>query len=648
MRLKTPLGFLFTLFIVTGVPTWVSAGSPVPSYLGSAVCADCHTSVSQEWANSHHALAWQMPDEQTVLGNFDDAIFEHQGVSSRFNQSGELFIVTTDKPDGTTTSFEVQGVAGVEPLQQYLVATETGRLQALDIAWDVDRQVWYHLYPEQDLRAGDGLHWTGPYKNWNARCAECHATGYAKNYDHQTRLYASEQVEVGVGCEACHGPGEAHVKWAKAPDRDDEYLWTGLNASGFLIGFTPESPDTEIHQCAGCHARREPLGDGNPLPGTTFYDAYRLALLRDGLYHADGSIQDEVYVYGSFLQSKMYARGVRCTNCHEAHTANLKSQGNALCIQCHSAVGNPQFQSLKLATYDDPSHHFHDAESAGAQCKNCHMVERIYMGIDGRRDHGFRIPRPDLSVEIGTPNACNDCHTDESADWAAIKIKEWFPDSIRRTVSFAQTFATARSDPGSVTDELLEISENQQQSGIVRASALQLLRDVSSVSIAARATPLIGDDDPLVRSAAIALQRGATPIDRIQRLVAALEDPVQSVRISAVRALLGEQIAHLPPNIATAHRTAMNEWRSSFMAKTDFPETHMAIGGMALVLRDSRAAEQAFREAVRLDPQLVDAWNMIVRIRAVVGDRDGARAALDDAILANPSNGFLLSLKEEF
>jgi predicted CXXCH cytochrome family protein len=498
------------------------------------------------------------------------------------------------------------------------------------------------------LKGGDGLHWTGPYKNWNGRCAECHATGYAKNYDPHARRYQSRQAAIGVGCEACHGPGESHVSWAEAPGSYDAARWQGLTEKGFTIGFSSGKPEIEIQQCAGCHARREPLFDSNPVPGTGFHDAYRLALLREGLYHADGTIQDEVYVYGSFLQSKMYARGVRCSDCHDPHAAQMKAEGNAVCTQCHSSAGNPSFPTLRKAAYDHPSHHFHETGSEGAQCKSCHMIERVYMGIDGRRDHSFRIPRPDLSAETETPNACTDCHAERGASWATAEIARRFPDADRRGPHYSQTFAAARNDPVAMAEKLLEISINNRLPGVIRASALDLLRAPADESIAARTVSLLADTDPLVRSAAIGVQRGAASIERVGRLIPLFEDPMRSVRIAAAREILDTPVAGLPPSIAAAAEKVMQEWRASLLAKADYPEIHIAIGGAALVMRNPQAAEQAFRETVRLDPQMVVAWTMIVRILTAVGDRNGARKALENALAANPSDEGLRSLSKAF
>jgi predicted CXXCH cytochrome family protein len=582
-----------------------------------------------------------------VLGNFEDAVFEHKGVKTKFSRRDGAFLVETEEPDGEQKDYQVVGVAGVAPLQQYLVETEPGRLQALDVAWDAERRRWYHLYPNQDLPPGDGLHWTGPYKTWNARCADCHATGFEKNYDPRMRRYESHQAEIGVGCEACHGPGEAHVAWAEAPPSYDAARWPGLTETGFTIGFSASAPETEIQQCAGCHSRREPFLDGNPLPGTPFHDAYRLSLLREGLYYADGTIRDEVYVYGSFLQSKMYARGVRCTDCHDPHVADLKAEGNAVCTQCHSPDRNPRFPSLREATYDDPAHHFHEPETDGAACKSCHMSERVYMGIDGRRDHSFRVPRPDLSAKTGAPDACTDCHVGRDPAWATAEIQQRFPDNHRRGPHFSRVLAASWREPGSVQDSLIDMAEDNSLSAIIRASAIELLTVAPSEGLAARTALLLGDEDPLVRGAAVAAQRGAPAMSRMQTLAPLLDDPVKAVRIATARETLDVPIARLPPLTATAMRKAMKEWQASSLAKADFPETHLAMGGAALVMRNPQAAEAAFREAVRLDPQRVEAWAMIIRILAAVGNETGALRASEDAIAANPTNETLLMLKKQ-
>lgn len=627
--------------------TSAAAQSAIPAYTGSDSCTDCHTDAAAAWAGSHHALAWTPPDADHIVGDFDDATFTHKGVTTTFSREGDDFFISSDGPDGVLTRYPVAGVAGIEPLQQYLLETEQGRLQSFDVTWDVDGERWYHLYPDQDLPADDGLHWTGPYKNWNARCAECHATGFVKDYDPIERSYSSTQAEIGVGCESCHGPGEAHLNWATTREAFDPSPWSEITPLGLTIAFDQSDPEAEIQQCASCHSRREPFLDGNPLPGTPYHDAYRLSLLRPGLYHADGQIQDEVYVYGSFLQSKMAAKGVRCSDCHDPHLAAPIALDNSLCTQCHNPAGNPRFPSLPLAEYDDPAHHFHEVGSAGAECKSCHMTERTYMGVDGRRDHSFRVPRPDLSLQTGSPNTCTDCHADRDAAWAASVLETRFPDSRHRGEHFSQTFAKAWTNPASQAAGLEAIALQGDLPAIVRASALDLLSQVATAQTAERLEPLLADPDPLVRASAIAAQRGAEPMQRIQRVANLLSDPARVVRSAAARAFLDAPPMRLPDRLQTDLQAAMEEWQTSLQLKSDFPETQMAMGGLALTMRNFPAALAAFSETAALDPQRIEAWDIVIRVKIAIDDLPGARATVAEALAANPDDPLLLDYQRQ-
>lgn len=632
-----------------------------PDYAGSGTCASCHEEIHKAWRSSHHAAAWALPSESTVDGDFDDAVFEHRGRKTRFfRRDGGYCIETTDFTGGPKV-FEITGVGGIAPLQQYLVETEPGRLQSLDIVWDQDKRTWYHLYPDQVLPPEDGYHWSGPYKTWNARCAECHATGFEKTYNASERTYQSTQAEIGVSCEACHGPGEQHLRLQHLRLTQDDTSqpsstfpashfpagpFPANTDTGFALTFSEADPEIEIQQCAGCHARREPFEDGNPLPGTPFHDAYRLALLRDGLYHADGQILDEVYVYGSFLQSKMYAKGVRCSDCHDPHSARLKATGNALCTQCHSEAGNARFPSLALKTYDDPAHHFHQSETAGGQCVSCHMIERVYMGIDGRRDHSFRVPRPDLTVDLGTPNACTDCHSGQSASWAADAVAAWFAGSDLRGPHFAQVFTKARQTPDAGGKELLEIALHPDFAPIIRASALDLLKSRATPDQVQSALELMTTGSPLIRAAAVSLLSRLPSRQRFTAAEPALTDPSRSVRIAAARQILGALPPRATADARSAAGRASREWQGSLRAKLDFPEIHMALGGTAMALRNPAAALRAFEEVTRLDPQMVDAWILQVRLHADAGDLASAQTTLQKARAANPRTTALDGLEK--
>ncbi len=334
----------------------------------------------------------------------------------------------------------------------------------------------------------------------------------------------------------------------------------------------------------------------------------------------------------------MYAKGVSCNNCHEPHSAELRAEGNTLCTQCHSEAGNPAFPTLLQKPYDEASHHFHAEGSEGAQCKSCHMIERDYMGVDGRRDHSFRIPRPDLSLETGSPNACTDCHADQTAAWAAGAIQGWYPESENRGPHYGQVIAAGRRDPGNTVGQLADLAEYTALPGIVRATALEMLTRTATPELATRLAPMLQDPDPLVRAAAAGLQRGAPDTERPARLAPLLDDPVKTVRIAAAREFLSLRIARMPDRITRNLNRAMQDWQGSLLAKADFPETQIVMAGVGLTTRRMGAALQAFGEAVTLDPQLEQAWVMMIRIHAAMGDAGAARQTADRAIARNPES----------
>lgn len=655
---KLAICMVFSLFFWGGQA--IGERLLMPQYVGSEMCSSCHLDIQMEWAESHHALAWTLASPDTVSGNFDGDTFTHRGNTTRFLISDGQYVIETEDADGGQQRFQVVGVAGVEPLQQYIVETEPGRMQSFDVVWDTVEKRWFHLYPDQELSPLDGLHWSGPYKSWNARCAECHATGFEKDYDPINKQYHSQQAEIGVGCEACHGPAQAHVEWVKTGQPLDPAKWSGTNNIGLVINLNLDgyganelrqylagtqqplsrldNTETQIQQCAGCHSRREPFEDGNPLPSTPFHDAYRLSTLRGGMYHPDGQILDEVYVYGSFLQSKMYANGVACSNCHDPHTAQLRLEGNALCSQCHSPAGNPKFPSLSIKEYDTPDHTFHAEGSRGAQCKSCHMIERTYMGVDGRRDHSFRIPRPDLSLQTQAPNACNDCHDDKTARWAADAVAGWFPDDSHRGPHFSQVIQAARLNPKAQSEALIELAEDAQFPAIVRATALDLLVPITNPNIAQQLEHLLSSPDPLVRVSALPIQRGATDNTVSTRIFELLDDPDRAVRIAAARQVLGMQTGRLPVQVNQSISAAMGEWQRSLFAKADFPEAQLVLAGIALTYRQMEVALRAFAETVEMDPQMTQAWIMIIRIHDALGDRQAALITAKTAVEKNPES----------
>ena len=615
-----------------------ATSADAPGFVGSQACGACHATQFQAWSSSDHSWALRTPTAESVLGDFEDARLEHNGLTSRFFQRDGRYFVETDGADGKLETFQIRYVVGVAPLQQYLVELDRGRLQALDIAWDTVGKRWFHLYPNEDVSAGNGLHWSGPYKNWQARCAVCHQTDFRKNYDAQARSYHSEWSELTVGCEACHGPGEAHVDWAQRAPAAVPFEFAGVDAHGWMHPSGIGKQAMEADMCGPCHSRRQALGPDSALPQASFGDHYALSVLEDRLYFPDGQQRDEVYILGSFLQSKMHQKGVTCTSCHDPHSGGLLANGNAVCTQCHNETGRAEFPTLKLRVFDAPSHHHHTQGSEGAQCVGCHMPMRDYMVIDGRRDHLFRVPDPLLSQKAGSPDACLSCHSGQTAEWAAGEIRQWAPDRVPSALAYGEAFAIARRegmDRGAL-ERLVAIAQDTAQPAIARATALHEMADLADGATVASLADLLSDKSELVRQAAIRLWRRAPVADRVGRLQPLLGDPVASVRVTAALELSSVAPDDLPAEQRAALEAALGELKASMAANADFPEGQMAIGGLAMTMRNWDAAQAAFAEATLMDPQLVDAWLIRARIAEALGHVSEATAILADARTRNP------------
>ncbi len=585
----------------------------------------------------------QHAGDQTVLGRFDGATFEYAGVTSKFFRRDGRYVVRTDAPDGQLVDYEVKYTFGRYPLQQYLVELPGGRLQALSIAWDARAaadggQRWFHLYPDERIDHRDELHWTRRLQNWNFMCADCHSTRVEKHFDAATDSYATTYAEIAVGCEACHGPGSTHVEWARAPTADagkgltvqlDErrgIAWQRDPTTAQPRRSVPRSSEREIEVCAQCHARRSQIAEGYR-SGQPFMDHYLPSLVMPTLYFADGQQRDEVFVWGSWLQSRMHAAGVTCSDCHDPHTQKLRAPGNAVCVQCHDP-----------ATYDVGTHHRHPAASPGAQCVACHMRRETYMVVDPRRDHSMRVPRPDQTVALGVPNACSDCHRETDAKWAAAQVRSWLGRDARGIETFAAAFHDAeRGEPRAIA-ALGDIARDPQQPAIVRASAVER-RALAGRYDAALVMQASQDASALVRLGATRLAELAPPAER-RALTPLLGDPVRAVRIEAAR-VMAPAAAGLDEAARGLWQRAADEYVATLRYTADRPESLVALGTFHAAVGRGTEAKQAFEAAIRLDPQYEPAYvNSADALRAA-GDDTAAAAMLRRGIEAMPRGASL-------
>ncbi|MFQ6006178.1 MAG: cytochrome c3 family protein, partial [Woeseia sp.] len=606
------------------------------TFVGAQACASCHPKQFADWRDSHHAKAMQPATEETVLGDFADAEFLHFGVRNSFFRRDGRFLVRADNARGERQEFEVAYTFGVSPLQQYLVEFPGGRLQALPTAWDArpsgaGGQRWFHVYGDQYIGSTDPLHWTGREQNWNYMCAECHSTGLEKRYDASRDSFDTSWTEINVACEACHGPGSRHAgrpETALAVDLDDAggSLWRMNAATG--IAERSEPPAGRLAQpeaCGRCHSRRGKIAPeyafGRPLT-----DTHLPSLLDELLYYADGQIQDEVYVYGSYLQSRMYRAGVTCSDCHDPHSAGLRTAGRVsnVCASCHLA-----------SKFDSSAHHRHPA--AAVECVDCHMPPRTYMVVDPRRDHSFRVPRPDLTIGTGSPNACQQCHSDKDNRSLTNALAAWYG---RPASHFAEAIQAGRLSGPGANARLIEVIGDHEQPGIARATALTLLSAPFSHKMQALIGRELYSHDPLIRIGALRALDGIPAEYRARRAAPLLTDPVRAVRLQTVRTLSPAR-----DSLRQAHRqrfaAAEQEYIESQLAIAERPESHVNLGILYAEAGESANAESAYLQALNMEPRAVAARANLADLYRSLG-RDGhAERLLRDGLLLDDKSAAL-------
>ena len=614
-------------------------------YAGDAACRSCHAAAFDKWSTSHHGLAERPVRPQLDQSAFDPArTFKHGTQTTAVQWLNGAAKVTTLGFGGKVETYNVERVIGHDPLRQFLVNGTGGRVHTLEATWDPHKAEWFNVYGDEDRKPGEWGHWTGRGMVWNTMCAGCHNTRVRKNYDASADTFHTTMAQATVSCEACHGPMKAHAENPKAKIQN------------------PKSKDQTLDTCAMCHARRTEL-TGDFKPGDNFFDHHYLAIPdHSDIFYPDGQIRDEDYEFSAFLGSRMHHAGVRCVDCHDPHTSKPILPGNSLCMRCHTAGGFPNAPVILPAT-----HTFHQPESTGSQCVNCHMPQTVYMQRHSRHDHGFTIPDPLMTKEFGIPNACNRCHTDKDAAFTLAAVEKWYgPRMQRRSRQRTTVLAKAKRGDEDAREGLLALLKGDETPYWKASACLLLDRWLGNDEVRTALQAQLKHEHPLVRASAV---RSLEPLlegdpGGLRTLVEPLtNDPVRSVRTSAAWALRDSVDLNSAAGRELQHMLAINADQPSGQmqqAQFDFarhnvplaithmqraiewdpnsPPFHHDLALMQSVAGNTQASIHELQEAIRLNPKEAEYHYKLGLAWAETGDLAKTIPALRDATRLDPAN----------
>jgi len=597
------VGLMVCLLLATGCGR-PSAKSLRPASVAAAVaqtsgsCRECHQEIFTAWQSTDHALANRPIDPKADA----DAL------------------AAFHPPAGVGPGTPPELVLGHKPLWQPLLPAAGGRWQPHELAYDPAKKEWFNVFGTENRQPGEWGHWTGRGMNWNSMCAQCHMTGYRKNYHAATDSYQSTWVEHGVGCIQCHGPTAAgHGDKNKPAPTGPQPPFHGDRAK-------------MMQTCAPCHARNEQL-TLDFQPGDNYSDHYRLTLpVEPGIYYPDGQQRDEDFNYTSVLTSRMGGHaGVTCLDCHDPHSTKtiLPVENNLLCLQCHAAPGRVQPNGVRAIPIDPLAHSHHKEGSTGNSCVACHMPTTNYMQRAPRHDHGWLKPDPLLTKELGIPNACSKCHVDEGLDWNIAKADEWYGAKMdSRQRARARAVAAAQAGRPEAAAALLGLLA-AEDIPTWRASYLSLLTPYAAVNeeVVAAGRRSLAAGEPIERAAAVRLLSGHAPArDWVRPL---LQDPARLVRLDAEWILSPELPADSP---------GRKELDAYISLSLDQPSGRLRLGQDLANRGQLAAAETEIAKAASWDPFSAGIQDVQGMVLSALGKMPEAAASLDRAAELLPTD----------
>ena len=562
------------------------------SFTGSTSCRSCHEKFYQLWATSHHGLAMQpFSAELAVKLKPQTEDITVGDLRYRAVIDGEKAYVRETGPDGVK-QYPIVHAMGGKNVYYFLTPLGKGRLQVLPVAFDVHTDGWYDTAASA-LRhfahvPEEVVHWKDREYTFNSSCYGCHVSQLSTNYDLASDSYHTAWKEAGINCETCHGPAEEHIRLAESlgdaamPD-DMKLIRMGKRT-------TVEQNNAA---CASCHAKLYPI-TASFAPGERFFDHFGLITLEHPDFHPDGRDLGENYTYTTWRMSPCAKSGqLDCIHCHTSSGRyRFKNENhNGACLPCHAEiVGN------------SAAHSHHEAGTSGDRCIDCHMPMTRFARMD-RSDHSMLSPTPAATVALKSPNACNICHKDESAEWADEWVRKWYTSGYQQPiVERAELIDAARKQDWPRLPEMLDHITGEGRDEVFANSFIRLLASCQDERKWPAIITAMDDPSPLVRATAAEALAGLRSPEAIDKLLAATADEYRLVRISAARALAGMPTDSAAPERREILARATKELVKSMHSRVDDPHLHANLGNYYFSLGQLRKAIEEFELSLRLMP----------------------------------------------
>jgi len=626
-------GSVFVAVILAiGISICLLAECKAPSqpkgFAGSASCRECHEKFYQLWSTSFHGLAMQpyTSDFARTKLTAHTGEIAIDGFTYRAEISGSTgYVVEKGKLSSENKQYKIEHVLGGKNVYYFLTPLGKGRLQTLPLAYDVKKKEWFDTAASGVRHFSDQpVHWKESVYTFNTACYSCHVSQLSTNYDLKTDTYHTVWAEPGINCETCHGPSEEHNRVCREAPKGK------VPADLKIISAKRFTPDQHNATCSTCHAKMIPL-TSSFTPGEKFFDHYDLITLENHDFYPDGRDLGENYTYTSWLMSPCLRSGkLHCVTCHTSsgrYRFKAEEKANDACMPCHA-------ERVKNA----PAHTHHKVGSKGNECTSCHMLMTSFARMN-RTDHSMLPPTPSATLQFGSPNACNLCHTDKDAKWADAHVRKWRKRDYQAAVLHrAGLIEAARKGNWSRLPDMLSYIKDTKNNEVFRTSLVRLLRSCPDERKWPVLRQLLKDPSPLVRaSAALAISNNLTR-ESIDALLPVTADPARLVRIRAAEALSPIPQARVPEGAKEHLRAAQAEFLSALNARPDDWTSHYNLGNSYASRNEIEKAITSYETALRLEPRALLPLTNIAIVYGQRGEYDKAETSLKKAIEIDPKS----------